>query len=120
MDLLIVEDDEFNREMLTRRFVRAGFSAAAAADGREGLRIAAETRPRVIVLDAILPDMAGEDVIAAIRARADIAATPVVVLTSDSGREPACREAGCDAFKVKPVEFSDLLKIVRMFNANPG
>ena len=120
MDVLIVEDDAANREMLTRRFARAGFSVGAAADGEEGLRIAAEARPRVVVLDAILPDISGIDVIRAVRANADIAATPILVVTSDGAYEKECRDAGCDGFRVKPFDFPDLLETVRAFHARGG
>ena len=112
MDVLIVEDDPDNRDMLARRFMRAGYDAGVASAGAEAFEIAIAARPRAIVLDIGLPDMSGLEVIALVRSTRTIAATPIVVVTADGLLERQCVTAGCDAFRLKPVDFPELLQVV--------
>ena len=82
MNILIVEDSRLLREANQRALTEAGHNVISASDGEEGLRLACERHPDLIVLDMLLPKISGRDVLRAIRANPDIARTPVMVLTS--------------------------------------
>src|SRR5690349_24132094 len=82
MNILIVEDSRFLRLSNERALTKAGHNVISASDGEEGLRLAVERQPHLIILDILLPKMSGRDVLRAIRANSDIRKTPVMVLTS--------------------------------------
>jgi DNA-binding response OmpR family regulator len=82
MNILIVEDSRFLRLSNERALTKAGHNVISASDGEEGLRLAVERQPDLIILDMLLPKMSGRDVLRAIRANSDIRKTPVMVLTS--------------------------------------
>ena len=82
MNILIVEDSRFLRLANERALTKAGHNVISASDGAEGLRLATERHPDLIILDMLLPKMSGPDVLRAIRASAEIGKTPVMVLTS--------------------------------------
>ncbi len=109
--ILLVEDNELNRDMLSRRLVRRGYEVVMAGDGAEALVGAARERPDLILLDMSLPTMDGWE--AARRLKADIAlrAIPVIALTAHamSGDRERAMDAGCDEFDTKPIEFERLL-----------
>jgi DNA-binding response OmpR family regulator len=82
MNILIVEDSRFLRLANERALTKAGHNVISASDGAEGLRLAAERRPDLVILDMLLPKVSGPEVLRAIRANAEIGKTPVMVLTS--------------------------------------
>lgn len=109
--LLLVEDNEMNRDMLTRRLQRAGFAVVTAADGAEALERAVADRPAVILMDLSLPVLDGWEATRRLKADAATRDIPVIALTAhamDSDRERALA-AGCDDFDTKPVELARLL-----------
>ncbi len=82
MNILIVEDSRFLRLANERALTKAGHNVISASDGAEGLRLATERHPDLIILDMLLPKLSGPDVLRAIRANAEIGKTPIMVLTS--------------------------------------
>lgn len=109
--ILLVEDNEMNRDMLTRRLERRGFEVLAAGDGEEGLRLARERRPDVILMDMSLPLLDGWEATRRLRADAATRNLIVIALTAhamDGDREKALN-AGCDDYDTKPVDFARLL-----------
>ena len=109
--VLIVEDNEMNRDMLTRRLQRRGFEVVAAIDGSEGVAIAQSGSPDIVLLDMSLPIMDGWQVAFRLKANALTKNIPIVALTAhamSSDREKALA-AGCDDFDTKPIELERLL-----------
>ncbi len=112
--VLLVEDHEPIREAYSLLLEDSGFSVSAAGRGDDALRLAAAHPPRLILLDLGLPDMAGLDLVRALRAAPGTAGVPVVALTGralDEDRDAALA-AGCTAYLVKPVETRVLLRTV--------
>jgi CheY-like chemotaxis protein len=109
--VLIVEDNEMNRDMLSRRLQRRGFSVVIAVDGAEGVSMAKAEKPDLVLMDMSLPVMNGWEATRIIRADAATAAIPVIALTAHSmpGDREKAMEAGCNDYDVKPVEMSRLL-----------
>jgi CheY-like chemotaxis protein len=109
--VLIVEDNEMNRDMLSRRLQRRGFSVVIAVDGAEGVSMAKAEKPDLVLMDMSLPVMNGWEATRIIRAHAATAAIPVIALTAHSmpGDREKAMEAGCNDYDVKPVEMSRLL-----------
>ncbi|WP_420586113.1 response regulator [Ruegeria sp.] len=113
--VLLVEDNEMNSDMLSRRLERKGFNVVVAKDGLEGVSMAGEERPDIILMDMSLPEIDGWEATRRIKAAPETASIPVVALTAHamaSDREKAL-EAGCDDFDTKPVELSRLLEKMR-------
>jgi len=109
--VLVVEDHEMSRTMLTRRLHRLGYEVFSAADGREAVVRAGAWRPDVIVMDLSLPDMDGWTAARAIKGDPRTHRIPVVALTANAlldDRERALA-AGCDEYETKPVNFQRLL-----------
>ena len=110
--ILLVEDNEMNRDMLSRRLQKRGFDVEVAVDGAEGVALAKEQRPDLILMDLSLPGLDGWEAARRIKADAGLAGTPVIALTAhamEGDREKAL-EAGCDDFDTKPVELPRLLE----------
>jgi CheY-like chemotaxis protein len=113
--LLLVEDNELNRDMLTRRLRRRGFHVIIALDGEGAIRAALEEKPDLILMDMGLPGINGWDATRKIKENPETSHIPVVALTAHAmqdDREHA-RQAGCDAFETKPVELERLLTTIR-------
>jgi CheY-like chemotaxis protein len=109
--ILLVEDNEMNRDMLSRRLMRKGFEVDMAVDGRQGVDMAKSLGPDLILMDLSLPVMDGWDATRALKADPDTRSIPVIALTAHamtSDRDRAF-EAGCDDFDTKPVEWARLL-----------
>jgi CheY-like chemotaxis protein len=109
--ILLVEDNEMNRDMLSRRLQRKGFGVIMAEDGAQGVAMAASELPDLILLDMSLPVIDGWEVARLIKAGAATRHIPIVALTAHAmsgDREKALR-AGCDEYDTKPVEFTRLL-----------
>jgi CheY-like chemotaxis protein len=111
-NILLVEDNEMNRDMLTRRLERHGFSVACAVDGPSGVAMAAETLPDLILMDVALGEMDGWEATQLIKARPNTAAIPIIALTAHalaSDREKSV-SVGCADFDTKPVDLPRLLE----------
>jgi two-component system, cell cycle response regulator DivK len=110
--ILLVEDNELNRDMLSRRLTRRGYQVDLAADGKEGLQMADATSPDLILLDLSLPGMDGWEVLRQLKQHPRMKHIPVVALTAHAlvtDRNRAL-EAGFDDYDIKPVEMPRLLK----------
>lgn len=107
--ILLVEDNEMNRDMLSRRLQRKGYEVVMATDGEEAVAMVQINRPALILMDMSLPVMDGWE--ATRRIKASDRTIPVIALTAHAmaGDEQQAREAGCDDYDVKPVEFQRLL-----------
>jgi CheY-like chemotaxis protein len=121
--ILLVEDNEMNRDMLSRRLVRNGFEIAVAIDGGQGVAMAASEKPDLILMDLSLPVIDGWEATRRIKADPATQSIPVIALTAHAmadDKEKAL-EAGCDDFDTKPVELPRLLaKIQALISARPG
>jgi CheY-like chemotaxis protein len=109
--ILLVEDQEMNRDMLSRRLRKRGYDVEVAVDGAEGVEKARSETPDLILMDMSLPVMDGWEATRTLKADAATRSIPVVALTAhamSSDREKAL-EAGCDAYETKPVELKRLL-----------
>ncbi len=109
--ILLVEDQEMNRDMLARRLVKRGYEVSIAVDGAEGVDKARSESPDLILMDMSLPVMDGWEAIRTLKADEATQAIPVIALTAhamSTDREKAL-EAGCDAYETKPVELPRLL-----------
>jgi two-component system cell cycle response regulator DivK len=117
--LLLVEDNDLNRDMLARRLARAGFQTVEATDGAAAIEVMREARPALVLLDMNLPVLDGWSVCERARTSDDIADIPIIALTAHAmseDRERALR-AGCDEYATKPIDFPALLeKIRRLLN----
>jgi len=109
--ILIVEDNQENRDALSRRLERRGYSVIVATDGRAGVTMAQEEHPDLILMDLNLPDVDGWEATRMIKASAQTAAIPIIALTAHAiaGDEQRALQAGCNDYHSKPVEFSRLL-----------
>ena len=113
--LLLVEDNENNRDMLSRRLIRQGFQIAFALDGPEAVAFAASERPDVILMDVALGAMNGWDATLAIKANPETAHIPVIALTAHALATDRVRsvEVGCFDFDTKPIDLPRLLGKIR-------
>ncbi len=109
--LLLVEDNEMNRDMLSRRLRRKGFQVEIAVDGQEGLDMTRSLLPDLVLLDMSLPVMDGWSVARELRREEQTASIPVIALTAHAmqGDREKALEAGCDDYDIKPVDFKRLL-----------
>lgn len=108
--ILLVEDNEMNRDMLSRRLERKGHRVVVAQDGRQGYLLARSERPDLILMDLSLPVMDGWEVTRLLKSNGSTRHIPIIVLTAHalvSDREKAF-EAGCDDYDTKPVDFGRL------------
>ena len=113
--ILVVEDNEMNRDMLSRRLERRGYQVLQALDGIEGLRTAQTEKPDLILLDISLPEMDGWEVLHYLKSQPTTRQIPVIALTAHAMadvRERAFRE-GFNDYHAKPIEFQRLLENVR-------
>ncbi len=110
--VLIVEDNEMNRDMLSRRLIKRGYEIEIAEDGAKGLAAAQAQPPDLILMDMSLPVMDGWEATRQIKADPSISSVPVIALTAHamSGDRERALEAGCDDFATKPVELADLVR----------
>ena len=121
--VLLVEDQEDNRDMLSRRLKKRGYEVAIAVDGAEGVEKARSEAPDLILMDMSLPVMDGWEATRILKAEDDTRSIPVVALTAhamSTDREKAF-EAGCDAYETKPVELPRLLETMeKLLGAGSG
>ena len=119
--ILIVEDNEMNRDMLSRRLERRGFTVVMAVDGGEGVAMARSEMPDLVLMDMSLPVMNGWEATQAIRADESTAHLPVIALTAHSmpGDREKAMEAGCNDYDTKPVDLLRLLAKMAAFGVEP-
>ena len=113
--ILLIEDNELNRDMLSRRLRREGFEVDLAVDGEGGLARTLSTRPDLVLLDMSLPVLDGYEVARRIKADVRVSSIPVIALTAHAmtGDREKSLEAGCDDYDTKPVELPRLLEKIR-------
>ena len=109
--ILLVEDNEMNRDMLTRRLERKGFEVVIAVDGQAGVDMASSTRPDIILMDLSLPVMDGWEATRKIKADPATQSIPVIALTAHAmaGDEQKALAAGCNDYDTKPIDLKRLL-----------
>lgn len=112
--ILIIEDNELDADMLSRRLSRKGYEVIIAADGESGITLARERLPHCIIMDMGLPVLDGWEATRRLKASPLTAAIPVVALTAHAMAEDRARglEAGCDSYETKPLEFDRLVSAV--------
>ena len=110
--ILLVEDNEMNRDMLSRRLERKGYQVVIAVDGQQAVDMAASETPAIILMDMSLPVLDGWEATRHIKGGAATKHIPIIALTAHAmqGDEQKAREAGCDDFDTKPVELPRLLQ----------
>lgn len=115
--ILLVEDNEMNRDMLERRLNRKGFEVLVAVNAEEGIEMAIEQKPDLILMDIGLPEMNGWDATEHLKSRDDTGGIPVIALTAHATSEDRDRsfDAGCDDFETKPVRLPILLEKIKQF-----
>ena len=121
--ILLVEDNEMNRDMLSRRLERKGFQVALAVDGREGVEMPASHAPDLVLMDMSLPVLDGWEATRRLKAAPATRHIPVIALTAHamSGDRERALEAGCDDYDTKPIELPRLLgKIEALLNGPSG
>ena len=112
--LLLVEDNEMNRDMLSRRLARRGYEVAIAIDGAQGVEMARTETPDLVLMDLSLPVVDGWEATRRIKASHETRHLPVIGLTAHAmaGDREKALEAGCDDYDTKPIEFERLLQKV--------
>ena len=121
--VLIVEDNELNRDMLSRRLSRRGYEVLLARDGAEGVAMASSAGPDVVLMDMSLPVLGGWEATRRLKAAPATRRIPIIALTAHAmtGDEAKARDAGCDDFDTKPVEIDRLIgKIERWTTRAPA
>jgi CheY-like chemotaxis protein len=115
--ILLVEDNEMNRDMLSRRLIRRGFDVVTAVDGAQGVDMAVSESPDLILLDMSLPVINGWDVAQKLKADSSTSSIPTIALTAHAmgGDREKALDAGCDEYETKPVEFKRLLEKMNKF-----
>ena len=121
--VLLVEDNEMNRDMLSRRLIRRGFQVVFAFDGQQGIDLARSERPDIILMDMSLPVIDGWEATRRVKADDGTRGVPVIGLTAHamSGDREKAIDAGCDDYDTKPVELDRLIsKIDRLLGTANG
>ena len=115
--ILLVEDNEMNRDMLSRRLQKRGFEVLLAENGTQALALATTARPDLVLMDVGLPDIDGWEVTRILKQDAATSNIPIIVLTAHalaSDRERAF-QAGCDDYETKPIELAGLVAKIERF-----
>jgi two-component system cell cycle response regulator DivK len=109
--ILLIEDNEMNRDMLSRRLTKRGFDVVVAFDGSSGAAAAGTERPDLILMDISLPDMDGWKVTRLVRSQPTTASIPIIALTAHAMETDRLRslDAGCEDYDTKPVDLPRLL-----------
>ena len=109
--ILLVEDNEMNRDMLSRRLVRSGYEVVMAVQGEEGVALAGSASPDLVLMDMSLPVLDGWEATRRLKKDPATREIPIIALTAHAmtGDREKAREAGCDDFDTKPVEYTRLI-----------
>jgi len=121
--ILLVEDNEMNRDMLSRRLIRNGFEVTIAVDGQQGVDMAIAERPDLILMDMSLPVIDGWEATRRVKANDRTRDIPVIALTAHAmaGDREKAMEVGCEDYDTKPVEITRLLgKIAALLKPGVG
>jgi len=121
--ILLVEDNEMNRDMLSRRLVRKGYDIVIAIDGQQALDMAAAESPDLILMDMSLPVIDGWETTRRVKANPDTKTIPIIALTAHAMVEDKDKaiEAGCDDFDTKPIDIQRLVgKIQALLDGHAG
>jgi two-component system, cell cycle response regulator DivK len=115
LKILLVEDNEMNRDMLSRRLERRGYAILIATDGEQGVSLARKEKPDLILMDMSLPVLDGWEATRRIKAENELKHIPIIALTAHAMTtdEQRAREAGCDDFDTKPIELGRLLEKIQ-------
>ncbi len=118
--ILLVEDNEMNRDMLSRRLTRRGFEVVIAVDGQEGVEMTLQENPDIVLMDMSLPVLDGWEATRRLKAAEETKHIPIIALTAHamSGDREKTLEAGCDDYDTKPIEFSRLLQKINALLAS--
>jgi two-component system cell cycle response regulator DivK len=119
--ILLVEDNEMNRDMLSRRLIKRGYEVAIALDGEQGVAMARSEQPALILMDMSLPGLDGWEATRQLKAMPETQKIPVIALTAHamSGDREKATAAGCDDFDTKPVELTRLIDKIEALLARP-
>ena len=119
--VLIVEDNELSRDMLSRRLRRKGYEVLVAVDGSEGVAMVKQEKPDIVLMDLSLPDMDGWYATRVLKEDEATANIPVIALTAHamSGDREKALEAGCDDYDTKPIDLRRLLSKMSRFVPDP-
>ncbi|RAV23134.1 response regulator [Paenibacillus contaminans] len=120
--ILLIEDNEMNRDMLSRRLERKGYRIVTAEDGRQGVDLAGQINPDIILMDLSLPVLDGWEATRILKGSARTGHIPVIALTAHAMKsdEEKAYQAGCDDFDTKPVVLDRLLEKMRRFVTHEG
>jgi len=120
--VLLVEDNEMNRDMLSRRLTRRGFEVVSAVDGQQGVDLARSEKPDIILMDMSLPVMDGWEATRRVKSEESTRNVPVIGLTAHamSGDREKALEAGCDEYDTKPVEIELLIAKIELLLGKTG
>ena len=115
--VLLVDDDEMSRDMLSRRLIRRGFEVIFAVDGKQGVEAARREKPDIILMDMGLPVMDGWEATRRIKANSALKHIPIIAVTSHAmvGDEIEARKAGCDDYLSKPIDEELLLEKIKKY-----
>jgi CheY-like chemotaxis protein len=120
--ILLVEDNDFNRDMLSRRLMRKGYAVVCALDGLEAVNVVASERPDLILMDLRLPELDGWEATRRMKSAPETQSIPIIALTAhamEGDREQALA-AGCDDYDSKPIDFKRLVgKIEALLDPQP-
>jgi CheY-like chemotaxis protein len=117
--ILLVEDNEMNRDMLTKRLIRKGYEIIVAVDGEQGVTMTTEQMPDIILMDMSLPILDGWDASNKIKSNDQTKNIPIIALTAHAmtGDREKAIAAGCDDFETKPIEFTQLIEKIESWLA---
>ncbi len=115
--ILLVEDNEMNRDMLSRRLLKKGYELVMAMDGEQAIEMAGTEAPDLILMDISLPGLDGWEATRRLKAMPETRSIPIIALTAHAmaGDREKCLAAGCDDYDTKPVEFKRLLEKMQGF-----
>ena len=113
--ILVVEDNDMNRDMVSRRLARRGFDVVVAVDGRQGVDMARTEAPDLILMDMSLPEIDGWDATRLLKADEATHEIPIIALTAHAmaGDREKALEAGCDDYDTKPIQFPGLMAKIK-------
>jgi len=122
MNILLVEDNEMNADMLSRRLIRRGFQVRLAKDGEEGVRMAQEDPPDIVLMDMSLPVMTGWQATQVLKQSDATSHIPVIALTAHAMAEDRQKalDSGCDDYDTKPVDLTRLLGKIEALKGGSG
>ena len=115
--ILLVEDDEMNKDMLSRRLMKKGYEVIFAVDGQEAIDMAQSEKPDVILMDMGLPVKTGLEATKEIKENSDTTSIPIIALTANAMAEhrQEALDGGCDEYETKPVRLPSLLEKIEQF-----